>query len=79
MPRWTDPGDGSCDHCLAWANDRAKLCIGCYGWRRDHPTTADCQRCRRHLPLRADLCRFCTLVLRENETDISRAALAGGD
>ncbi|MGW3176942.1 hypothetical protein [Streptomyces sp. NPDC001153] len=79
MSRWRDYGDGSCAHCLAWGNDRARLCIGCSGWRRDHPTLADCTRCRRHLPVRAGLCRFCTLVVREYESDLSGAALAGGD
>ncbi|MGW7134489.1 hypothetical protein ACWGIA_39975 [Streptomyces bobili] len=79
MPRWADYGDGSCAHCLAWTNDRAKICNGCKGWRHDHPTVSQCRRCQRQLPLRDGFCRMCTLVLRETEIDISGTALAGGD
>ncbi|MCC3652614.1 hypothetical protein LIX60_14290 [Streptomyces sp. S07_1.15] len=70
---------GSCEHCLAWANDRWKVCIPCTDWRIKHPDPAPCSRCRRVLPLSKSLCRFCTLVLAETEVDLHQAALVGGD
>ncbi|MCX4834345.1 hypothetical protein OG746_37095 [Streptomyces sp. NBC_01016] len=77
MPR--RQGDGSCAHCLAWANDRLTLCHGCCGWRQLHPEVSDCERCGRRLPLSSRKCRFCTLLLRETAADVSGIALTGGD
>ncbi|MEY2229375.1 tyrosine recombinase XerC [Streptomyces sp. BF23-19] len=70
---------GSCAHCLAWSNDRWTTCVMCSGWRLSHPWTAPCSRCHRSLPLGNGLCRFCTLVLAENDLDTHGAALDGGD
>ncbi|WP_412075517.1 tyrosine recombinase XerC (plasmid) [Streptomyces xanthophaeus] len=70
---------GSCDHCLAWANDRSTVCVPCVDWRLYHPEVASCSRCRRCLPLGKGLCRFCTLVRAENDLDIHGADLEGGD
>ncbi|MFJ3861481.1 tyrosine recombinase XerC [Streptomyces sp. NPDC090085] len=70
---------GSCDTCLAWANDRWKTCVSCAEWREQRPGTAPCHRCSRTLPLKRDLCRFCTLVLAENSLDLHGEALDGGD
>ena len=70
---------GSCAHCLAWANDRLSLCHGCRGWAQLHPFVSECERCRRPRPLKQGKCRFCTLLLREVEFDVSGIALDGGD
>ncbi|QEV00876.1 site-specific integrase [Streptomyces viridifaciens] len=70
---------GSCAHCMAWANDRWKICLPCAAWQQAHPRPRPCSRCRRVLPLSGELCRFCTLVLAETEVDIHGAALEGGD
>ncbi|TQJ36916.1 hypothetical protein FBY34_8882 [Streptomyces sp. SLBN-115] len=78
MPR-LHQGDGSCAHCLAWANDRLTLCHGCRGWRQLYPDVAECARCRRRRPLKQGKCRFCTLLLRETEFDVSGIGLDGGD
>ncbi|MFC7265734.1 site-specific integrase [Streptomyces lutosisoli] len=41
-----------------------------------HPEVSECQR---HLPVKQGKCRFCSLVLKETETDLSGIALIGGD
>ncbi|MFG2133159.1 hypothetical protein ACGFNV_36035 [Streptomyces sp. NPDC048751] len=64
---------------MAWANDRKRLCFGCRGWRQLHPDVSACERCQRHLPLKQGKCRFCTLLLKETEFDVSGISLAGGD
>ncbi len=69
---------GSCAHCLAWGNDQRKICTLCWSWSRNHGV-GQCRRCCRTLPLDQELCRFCRLVLAETSTDLSGAALVGGD
>ena len=44
---------GSCEHCLAWANDRWSVCERCASWARDHSASGPCTRCGRHVPLAA--------------------------
>ncbi|MFD9356482.1 hypothetical protein [Streptomyces sp. NPDC060031] len=44
-----------------------------------HPDVSECERCRRCRPLKQGKCRFCTLLLRETEVDVSGIALDGGD
>ncbi|MGW0553802.1 site-specific integrase [Streptomyces sp. NPDC002926] len=70
---------GSCSQCLAWANDKWKVCVPCSDWRLKHPEAEPCSRCRRLRPLSKRLCRFCTIVVAENDLDIHGAALDGGD
>lgn len=78
MPR-QNRAAGSCVHCLAWANDQLTLCHGCRGWRQLHPDVSECERCQRLLPLKQGKCRYCTLLLKETEVDVSGIALVGGD
>ena len=40
---------------------------------------SECERCQGRLPLKSGKCRFCTLLLRETETDVSGIALVGED
>ncbi|MGY2116628.1 hypothetical protein ACW9HR_22210 [Nocardia gipuzkoensis] len=64
------PKDGlrSCEHCLCWEGARTKRCRQCWNWSQIHPPGI-CTRCRRHLPIKNDLCRFCQVLLAEHAPD----------
>ncbi len=72
---------GSCAHCLAWANDRRRLCEACTSWQSflGNPAPVACTRCRRSLPTADSKCRFCRIVEAETEIDTAQVALDGGD
>ncbi|MFF7082671.1 hypothetical protein [Streptomyces lavendulae] len=69
---------GSCTRCLAWANDRRKVCTACRQFARSHPGSGGCERCQSVQPLAGGLCRFCTVLQAQTATDIDGIALEGG-
>ncbi|MER6317062.1 tyrosine-type recombinase/integrase [Streptomyces sp. NPDC001581] len=70
---------GSCTRCLAWVNDRRKVCLACKQFARFHPGSGECERCRSVQALADGLCRFCTVLQAQTATDIDGIALEGGD
>ncbi len=63
---------GPCAACWGWGLlSGQRFCPGCASWKRNHPTTGRCQRCRHHTHIsNEELCRPCLQAIRlEDDID----------